>query len=98
MADFDFEGMKKGIFAQLESDQMDGLSLADLEDAMSHPEAKRTVAEMMPIEAASVQPGQPAPDFTLRWLPGHAGGPDETFTLSSKRGERPVALIFGSYT
>jgi len=98
MGEFDYEGMKKGIFAQLENDEMAGLDLADLEDAMSHPEAKNTVAELMPLEAASVQQGEPAPDFTLPWLAGHAGGPEETFTLSEKRGSRPVALIFGSYT
>ena len=40
--------------------------------------------------------GQAAPDFTLREL----GGPDGkgTVTLSSFAGDRPVALIFGSYT
>jgi hypothetical protein len=98
MADFDYEGMKKGIFAQLKNDSMDGLDLADLEDAMSHPEAKKTVAELMPLEAASVQAGQPAPDFTLPWLPGSGAGEGESFTLSEKHGSRPVALIFGSYT
>jgi hypothetical protein len=98
MGEFDFEGMKKGIFAQLENDKMDGIDVADLEAAMSHPEAKRTVAELMPIEAASVQAGQPAPDFTLPWLPGRADGEGESFTLSEKHGKRPVALIFGSYT
>ena len=37
--------------------------------------------------------GRPAPDFTLPWRDG--GG---TLTLSDLRDERPVALIFGSYT
>ena len=38
-------------------------------------------------------PGAPAPDFTL---PRH-GGTDRV-TLSSFRGDRPVVLVFGSYT
>jgi Ca2+-binding EF-hand superfamily protein len=41
----------------------------------------------------SPRPGDPAPDFTLR--PPGGGRP---LTLSSFRGRRPVALIFGSYT
>jgi hypothetical protein len=96
--EFDFEELKRSIFAQLENDEMAGLDLAALEAAMSHPGAERTVTELLPLETASVQPGQAAPDFTLRWLPGHAGGPGEAFTLSEKFGKRPVALIFGSYT
>ena len=37
--------------------------------------------------------GQPAPDFTLPTL-DHK----EQVTLSSHRGQRPVVLVFGSYT
>lgn len=37
--------------------------------------------------------GQPAPDFTLPAADGSG-----TITLSSYRGDRPVALIFGSFT
>ena len=37
--------------------------------------------------------GQPAPDFTLKTLSGKA-----KHTLSSFKGQKPVALIFGSYT
>jgi hypothetical protein len=37
--------------------------------------------------------GEPAPDFTLSTL-DHTG----TVTLSSHRGQRPVVLVFGSYT
>ncbi len=37
--------------------------------------------------------GDPAPDFTLASLDGK-----QQVTLSDFRGERPVALIFGSYT
>ena len=39
-------------------------------------------------------PGAPAPDFTL---PRHGGGGDRV-TLSAYRGQRPVVLVFGSYT
>ena len=41
----------------------------------------------------STRVGEPAPDFTLTTLDNSA-----EVTLSSYRGERPVALIFGSYT
>ena len=37
--------------------------------------------------------GDMAPDFTLR-----KSKSEETITLSKLRGERPVALVFGSYT
>ena len=37
--------------------------------------------------------GKEAPDFTLQRL-----GSDEFVRLSSFKGKRPVALIFGSYT
>ena len=37
--------------------------------------------------------GDPAPDFTLR-RPANS----ERVTLSSYRGQRPVVLVFGSYT
>lgn len=38
--------------------------------------------------------GEPAPDFEL----AYAGEPDRTFRLSEACRERPVALVFGSYT
>ncbi len=40
------------------------------------------------------QPGQEAPDFDLPIV----GNTSQTIRLSSFRGKRPVALIFGSYT
>lgn len=42
---------------------------------------------------AGAKEGDPAPDFTLTALDG-----EREVTLSSFRGDRPVALIFGSYT
>ena len=39
--------------------------------------------------------GDPAPDFTLRVMDGEG---DAMVTLSDFKGDRPVALIFGSYT
>ncbi len=39
--------------------------------------------------------GDAAPDFTLKLMDGKD---DETVTLSQFKGDRPVALIFGSYT
>lgn len=40
-----------------------------------------------------LKPGDPATDFTLPVLKS-----DKQVTLSSFRGKRPVALVFGSYT
>ena len=91
--------MIQGMLEKLEQSgvDMDGLSLDDLRDAMSHPAAAAFLADWMPHEASSVKQGEPAPNFTLPYLPGHAKEGD-TMTLSSHSGDRPVALIFGRYT
>lgn len=44
-------------------------------------------------DARAPRVGDLAPDFTLTAPSG-----DRTVTLSSFRGKRPVALVFGSYT
>ena len=89
--------MIDGMLASLADEDMAGLDLDDLKDAMSHPLAARSVAELMPLEAASAQAGDPAPDFSLPYLPG--SGPENVrVRLSDHFGSRPVALIFGSYT
>ncbi len=97
MADDATRDLIEGMLAQLENEKMAGLSLDDLRDAMRAPGAAETVAELMPLEAASVKPGEPAPDFELPYLPGSAAE-GETLRLSSHFGDRPVALVFGSYT
>ncbi len=99
MADEATRQMIQGMLAQLEAsaEKMDGLSLEDLRDAMEAPGAAETVAELMPLEASSVQAGEPAPDFDLPWLPGQGDG-SEGVRLSDHFGKRPVALVFGSYT
>ena len=99
MSQIDPKAMTQAMLAQLERDgeSMDGLSLDDLKNAMSHPKAMEGVAEAMANEAGSVQAGQPAPDFSLCFLPG-SGETDARVTLSAHFGKRPVALIFGSYT
>jgi hypothetical protein len=43
--------------------------------------------------AGRLTEGSPAPDFTL-WTHDH----EAQVTLSSHRGQRPVVLVFGSYT
>ena len=98
MSKIDVDEMIEGIRAQLEAQGVDlqGLSLDDLRDALSHPKAAEQIMQSMAIEGASVQVGDPAPDFRLPRLGGPNAG-DET-TLSSHFGKRPVALIFGSYT
>ena len=93
-----FESMR----GRLESDQADGrlagMTVDDLAEAMSDPRAAQVVAELMEREADTVQAGQPAPDFTLPWLPGSEGSDAPAMTLSDHFGSRPVALVFGSYT
>ncbi|NND49025.1 MAG: hypothetical protein HKN60_02100 [Rhizobiales bacterium] len=49
-------------------------------------------------EAGVPKPGDLAPDFKLDLLDRHRKRTGETVDLSSHRGKRPVALIFGSYT
>ncbi len=102
MAEIDSKEMMEGMRAELERDQAEGklagITIDDLQDAISHPKAGAVIAECMEADAQSVPQGEPAPDFTLPWLPGSAGSQDPTLTLSSHFGKRPVALIFGSYT
>jgi hypothetical protein len=47
----------------------------------------------MSARAGKIEPRQQAPDFSLKPLDGGA-----SVQLSSFRGERPVVLVFGSYT
>jgi hypothetical protein len=98
MGELDLESMLAGVKEELERRgvEMKGLSLDDLGDAMAHPEAARTVEEIMGREITSVQVGDPAPDFDLPLLIGPDLG--QCVRLSEHFGERPVALIFGSYT
>ena len=101
MAKLDTEAMKQQIRDSLGRElpeDLQGLNQDDLADAMSHPKAPEVIKEMMFREAASAQPGEPAPDFTLPWLPGSGEGRGGHLTLSAHFGKRPVALIFGSYT
>jgi hypothetical protein len=47
----------------------------------------------MSARAGTLQVGDPAPEFTLPVLRG-----DSTVTLSAEYRQKPVVLIFGSYT
>ena len=47
----------------------------------------------MSARAGHLQVGEVAPDFTLPVLKG-----DRTVTLSTEYRQRPVVLVFGSYT
>lgn len=96
MSEIDVDAMIEAVRAQLEAQGLEpqGLTLDDLRDAMSHPQAAAQVARLMALEAASVQQGDPAPDFELPRLDASA----ERVRLSSHFGKRPVALVFGSYT
>ena len=46
-----------------------------------------------PVDAKPLKTGQMAPDFTLQTYERN-----DRVTLSSFRGDKPVVLIFGSYT
>ena len=102
MAKIDVKQMMESMRAGLERDQADGklagLSVEELAEAVSHPKAAEMIAELMEAEAASVQEGDPAPDFTLPWLPASGEGLGPEMALSDHFGKGPVALIFGSYT
>jgi hypothetical protein len=102
MAKIDVEEVMAGMQERLQQDEAEGrlagLTVEDLRDAMSHPKAPEVIAEVMELEAASVQEGEAAPDFSLaRLRSDDEGGPDR-MTLSEHFGQSPVALIFGSYT
>ena len=57
-------------------------------------EFRRTaMQEQKAKDAKAPKKGDPAPDFTLQKQDGSG-----EITLSQFRGEKPVALIFGSYT
>ena len=82
-----------------EAENMDGLDIDRLKAAMSAPGAAETVAEIQAMGADSqAGAGQPAPDFELPFLPGQGRGEGETIRLSDRFANRPVALVFGSYT
>ncbi len=97
MSDFDVDRMLKDLAERFaaEGRSMAGLELGDLRDALLHPKAAAEVARLMALEATSIQKGDLAPDFCLPHLLGHGEG---TVRLSERLAERPVALVFGSYT
>ena len=69
-----------------------GLAYAAYEGYSFWREAKYWEAKMGHGEG-KLRPGDSAPDFELRYKKS-----DQTVRLSSFRGEKPVVLIFGSYT
>ncbi len=82
-----------------EAEKMSGLDLGLLRAAMSAPGAAETVAQIQALGANSqAGVGQKAPDFELPYLPGQGKTEGETVRLSERFVNRPVALVFGSYT
>ena len=82
-----------------QADQMKGLDIDRLKAAMSAPGAAETIAAVQALGADSqAGAGQPAPDFVLPYLPGQGKRDGETVRLSDQFANRPVALVFGSYT
>lgn len=54
---------------------------------------KSLMAAQKKVDANAPRAGDLAPDFTLHEIEGK-----DSVTLSSFRGKKPVALVFGSYT
>ena len=82
-----------------EAEKMDGLDIDRLKAAMNAPGAAETVAAIQAMGADSqAGAGQPAADFELPYLAGQGVGEGETIRLSDRFANRPVALVFGSYT
>jgi len=102
MRKVDVGAMMEGMRGQLARDEADGklvgITVDDLAAAMAHPKAPEAIAEVSRWEAGSVKPGEPAPDFTLPWLNRPESAQASSVTLSDHFGDRPVALVFGSYT
>ena len=103
MSKADLKGMLEGMRETLERDQaagkLAGLTVSDLAEAISHPKAPEVIAECMEADAASVKLGEPAPDFSLPWLPGSREGRGECLTLSEhfEKPVHPAQLVIFSY-
>ncbi|MDE0887345.1 MAG: hypothetical protein OSB70_17620 [Myxococcota bacterium] len=102
MSEFNLEATIQAVKARMEADPEGtadaGIDAESIAKALSHPLAPAELERSLPIEAASVAEGAPAPDFSLARLGKGPGGEVDAVTLSSHFGKRPVALIFGSYT
>lgn len=101
--DSDSSGMVDAMMEHLvesgEADRMAGLDIERLRAAMSAPGAVETVAAIQALGAESrAGVGDPAPDFELPFLPGQGKADGESLRLSRRFADRPVALVFGSYT
>jgi hypothetical protein len=102
MAKIDVPDLMKRTLETLHQDEAEGklagITVERLASAVAHPRAAEVIRECMEADAHSANEGEPAPDFTLPWLPPSGEGRGPSFTLSDHFGKRPVALVFGSYT
>lgn len=98
---------KERYFARLDADKNGFIEPADLKK-LGRPKNYKGEKSKHTDKVKVAKAGEMAPDFTLRVLekekpkdkkdaPAKASKP-KTFQLSSLRGKKPVALIFGSYT
>ncbi len=99
----DEKNLMRDILAAIERGdaKIGDMETGKLAEVMSHPKAAAVLKEVAEAEKVSIRAGDPAPDFTLPRLmvPNHAASTStERVTLSEHYGDRPVALIFGSYT
>ena len=79
-------------FANLDRNRDGAFDAADF--LVPLPDPMAVLAEQRTDPAHLPKVGELAPDFELPML----GMPDATVRLSALRGERPVALVFGSFT
>ena len=82
-------------FANLDRNRDGAFDAADLR--VPPPDPIAVLAEQRTDPAHLPKVGELAPDFELPLL-GRPGMPGTTVRLSALRGERPVALVFGSFT
>ena len=99
-------------FARLDADKNGSIEPSDLKK-LGRPKGRRSDSSAAKDKVVIADAGKMAPDFTLRVLEKTKPAPEKktnkkvgldgvvkpkTFQLSSQRGKKPVALIFGSYT
>ncbi len=93
------DGMIEQLIESGEADRMAGLDIDRLRVVMKAPGAAETVAAIQSLGADSqAGAGERAPDFDLPYLPGQGKAEGERIRLSRRFADRPVALVFGSYT
>jgi len=77
------------------------VAAAGVHDIRRAPKTREEIKESpwyQDLQTPKLGPGEPAFDFSLPILDAAHGATAESVRLSTFAGEKPVALIFGSYT